>query len=95
MLPWDFLHTLRQFGSQNLWSSGLISQKTILIFPKNFLDFRLDTVEKQSFINLNSDSSKSYAFVVPIDSNVTFFDEGEDAAFCPFLSCILVIDSVA
>ena len=46
-------------NSQNLWSS-----KADLIFPKNFVDFWLDVIKKQSIINLSSYSSISYAFVV-------------------------------
>ena len=35
---------------QNLWSYGSISPKTILILPKNVLDFRFDAVEKQTLV---------------------------------------------
>ena len=38
----------------NLRSCGSISSKTVLVFPKNFLNFRSDTIEKQSIINLSS-----------------------------------------
>ena len=47
-------------------------------------------VEKLSIIDLSSYRSKSYASVVLSDSKVTFLGEGEDAAFCPFLNCILL-----
>ena len=52
---------------QNLWC-GSISPKTVLIFPKNFLNSRFDMVEKQSTIYFNSYRSKSYASIVPGDS---------------------------
>ena len=32
---------------QNLWGYGSISRKAVLIFSKNLLDFRVDTIEKQ------------------------------------------------
>ena len=35
--------------SRNLSWCGGITLKTVLIFPKNFLDFGLDTIEKQGF----------------------------------------------
>ena len=62
-----------------------------MIFPKNFLNFRFDTVEKQSILNLNSYSSKSYASIVLDDSEFTFLREREDAAFH---DCILFIYGV-
>ena len=61
--------------------------ETILVFPLNFLDFRLDTIEKYGFINLCSCSSKGYASVVLSDSEDVFFKEEEDATFCSFLFC--------
>ena len=79
---------------QNLWCR-LFSPKTILIFPKNFLNLRFDAIAKQSIINLNPYRSKSYASVVFSDSEVTFLTEGGDAAFCPSLYCILFIYSIA
>ena len=54
MYPFDDLT-----NSQNLRSCGWISPKTILIFPKNFLNFRSDRIEKQGIINLSSCNSKS------------------------------------
>ena len=39
-----------------------------MILHKNFLDFKSDTIEKQSVINLSSYSSNSYASVVLSDS---------------------------
>ena len=68
--------------SQILWSYGLISPKTMLIFPENFLNFRFDMVEKQNIVNLSSYRSKSYASVVLSYSEVNFLGEGEDAVFC-------------
>ena len=58
--------------------------KSVLIFPKNFFNFRFDTVEKQSLINLNTDRSKSSASAVLRDFAVRFLRE-EDTAFCPFI----------
>ena len=46
--------------------------KTILIFPKNYLNFRSDMIEKQRIVNLCSYSSKSFVSVVFIDSEVDF-----------------------
>ena len=81
--------------NQNLWSCGSFSPRTVLIFPENFLDCEFDAVEKQSIINLSSYKCKCYISVVLKDSKATFLWEGEDAAFCPFLFCVLFIDSVA
>ena len=75
----------------NLWSWS-ISPKTLLISPKHFLNFWLDTVEKHGNLNL---SSKGYVSVVLSDSKVIFLGEVEDAAFCPFLYCVLFIHSIA
>ena len=61
---------------QNLLNCGSISPKTVLNFPKNFLDFRFESVEKQSIINLSSYSSRSYASVVLCYSPVTYLGEG-------------------
>ena len=77
--------------SQNLWSCGSISPKTLLIFPKNLLNFKFNTVEKQ---NIDSFSSKSYACVILSVSEVYVGGWGRDAVFCPFLYCILFIDYV-
>ena len=73
----------------------LISLRAILIFPKNFLNFRLNKIGKQDIINLSNNSSKSYAFVVLIDSKVTFIGKEEDAAFCLFLFCVFFIHNIA
>ena len=62
VLPRSFLHILL-----HLRCSGSISPKAILIFPKNFLNFRLVTIKKYVIINL---SSKGYASVVLSDSDV-------------------------
>ena len=37
-----------------IWSCESISVKTVLIFPKNFLDFKFDMIEKNGIINLSS-----------------------------------------
>ena len=75
----------------NLWSCGSTSPKTVLIFPKNFLDFRSDTIEKQNVINLNGYGCKIYGSVAFGDSKVSSFGEGNDAVFRAFLCCILFI----
>ena len=49
----------------------MISLKTILIFPKNFLNFQMDMIEKQGIKNLSSYSSKSCSSVVLGDSEVS------------------------
>ena len=59
--------------------------KTILIFPKNFLNFKLDTIEKQNFTAV---AVKGYVTVVLCDSKVAFFRDWDDVAFRPFLSCV-------
>ena len=58
---------------QNLLDSGWISSKAILIFPGNFLDFELDTIEKQAI-----------AVRVLSDYDVAYLGEGLDATFCLF-----------
>ena len=50
--------------ASNLWVYESIFPKTVLNFPKNFLEFWLDTIKKQDIINLSGYSSKSYASVV-------------------------------
>ena len=67
-------------------------QKTVLISPKNFLNFKFDTVEKLSIINLCSYNNESYAFG---DFEAIFLREVDDAAFCSFLYCVKFIDNVA
>ena len=62
--------------SQNLQSCQTIPPKTVLIFIKNFLDFRLDMVEKYGIINLSSYSIKGYASVFLIGSEVVFLKKG-------------------
>ena len=56
--------------------------KTVLIFPKNFFNFRFDVIKKQSIKNLSRFRSKSYAFVVFGDSEeATFLSEEQDEPF--------------
>ena len=62
-------------------------------FPKYFLNFRFDTLEKQSIIHLGRNRRKSYASVVLGDSN--FLREGEGAAFCSSFYCIFFMYGVA
>ena len=52
-------------------------------------------IEKQSIINLCSNSSKNYVYIGLSNSEVPFLLEGEDAVFCLFLYCVLFIDRVA
>ena len=63
-------------------------------FPKNFLNFRFDTVEKQSILNLSNYKSKGYASVVLGDSEVTFLREGRMQPFV-HLYFILFISGTA
>ena len=72
----------------------MISLKVILIFSKNFLDFRSDTVEKMVITNLRRYSSKNYASVIFSAVKVAFLGEREDAAFHQFFYCILFTHSV-
>ena len=53
----------------------------------------LDTIEKQSIINLSSNSSKSYTSVVLSDSEITFLEKGKMQPFDHFyiLSCLLTV----
>ena len=67
----------------------------VLILPENFLNFRSDWMVKQGIVNLNSYNNKEYASGILKDTGVTLLEEGEDAAFCPFLFCVLFIGSVA
>ena len=46
--------------SLNLRSCGTIYPKTVLIFPKNFLNFRSDTIEKYGVISLSSYSRRKF-----------------------------------
>ena len=56
----------------------VILSKAVLIFPKNFFNFRSDTTEKQGIIDL---CSKSYAFVGLNYSEVAFIAKMNDATF--------------
>ena len=67
--------------------------KAILIVPKNFLDFRSDTIEKQGIIN--SSSSDGYASVVLSDSKVAFQEEMKKTTFRLFIFCVCFINCVA
>ena len=63
-----------------MWWCASINPKATLIFPKNFFNFRSDTIKKQGFINL---SSKSYSFVILSHFEVIFFRE------CSLLSILM------
>ena len=97
VLPWDFFmySYVVSTNSHILWICGSINLDTVLIFRKNFLDFRLNMIEKKSIINLSSYSSKSYAPVVRNDSDLSFLEEEKDAAFHSLLYCVLFIHRVA
>ena len=69
-----------------LRSCGLISLKIILIFPKNFLHFRLNMIEELGIINLSSYSVESYTYLVLSDSEVRFLQEEEDADYKALLT---------
>ena len=75
-----------------LW--GLISLKAVLIFPKNFLNFRSDMIEKQDIINLSSYCSKNYPSVVLSDFEVTFLGERGGCSFLLFLYHVLFMHNV-
>ncbi len=70
-----------------------ISPKAVLIFPKNFLGFRLDTIEQRGFLKLSNYNSNSYAFVVLSDSEVTSLEEARGPALYPLLCCAYFIFS--
>ncbi len=57
----------------------------VWIFPQNFTNFGLDTIEKQVIINLSSYSSYCYVPVDLNDSEVSFIREG-----CNLLSISLL-----
>ena len=71
-----------------IWCCGSISLKPVLIFPKNFLHFWFDAIEKQSIKNFSRYRRKSYASIVLDDSVVTFHGEREDATICFSLSVV-------
>ena len=66
-----------------------------LIFPKNFLDFKSDTIEKQGNKNLSSYSHRIYVSAVLSDSKVAFHGEEKDSTILSFLDCVFFIDCVA
>ena len=83
VLPGDFLHLLFKDSTDvqiflRFWP---ISPEAILISPKNFLNVKSDTIKKWGIVNLSSNSSDSYSFVVLCDSEVVFLREGEDTPF--------------
>ena len=62
---------------QHLWYCRSISPKASEIILKNFLDFSLDTIERQSMISFSSLNSKNY---VSVDLNYyedTFLEWGK------------------
>ena len=59
-------------------------------FSLKFLGFESDTIEKWVIINLNSDNSYIYAYVVLRDFEVAFLGEEKDTTFRPFLYYVLV-----
>ena len=73
----------------------LFPRKPFCFFLRISVDFRFDTIEKQSIIYLSSQRSKNHASVILGDSVVTFLREGVDEAFCLPLYCILFTYGVA
>ena len=63
----------------------LCLQKYILMFLKNFRDFKSDTIEKQAIVNVSNYRNGSCAYVVVNDSKVTFPYEEDDSTLRPFL----------
>ena len=57
----------------------------------NFLNFGMDSTEKQGIINLSRYRSKNYAYVVLTDSEATFLEEGKDETIRIFLFGLLFI----
>ena len=66
----------------------------MLIFPKNFLEFMWDTIQKLGIINLSSCRIMSCVSMVLRDSEVAFLGEEEDAAFYQFLFYVLFIQGI-
>ena len=62
--------------------------KLLIFFPKNFLNFNSDMIEKQGIIKLGSYSNKSHASVVLSDSRSPFLGKGEDAVFLSIMFCL-------
>ena len=79
-----YTHCTSLMISQNLKSCGSIFLKALLIFPKDFLDFRLDTAQKQDIINLSSYGRMSYASVVLSGSKVAIHGKGKMQPFVHF-----------
>ena len=75
-----------------IWECGSIPSKAVCIFLKSFLNFGLDTIEKQSIINLSCNNSKSHVSIVLNDSVVAYLGKGTDITF---LGCVLFINCVA
>ena len=67
---------------QNLRICGSLSPKTILIFPKNFLNFITDAVENPGIINLSS--SKGYTAIVLGDFEIVFLEKEKVQPFVHF-----------
>ena len=80
--------------SQNMWCCGLICVETVLFFLWIFLILGLIQLRCRAIIYVSSNCSKSYTPVVLSYSKVTFLGEWEDATFCLFFYCILLIDSM-
>ena len=64
---------------RNLWSCGTIAHKAVIIFLKNFFDFRLDKIEKNGILNLVSNCSKTFVSVI-----LRYSDKEKDVAFAHF-----------
>ena len=66
-----FLHVFLRWLAE--WTES--EKETVLIFSKNFLNFRLDTIEKQSY------KRGSYTSIVLSDSEVAFLGMGRMQSF--------------
>ena len=95
VLPREFLHFYIIQKIVRICDVDRFPPKTVINFPKNFHNFMLGAIEKQSIINFSHNWSKSYISVVLGDSEVTFLRKGEDVAFCPSLYCIAFICGIA
>ena len=74
------MHSKRKQNSdhktvKNLANLYKTQTKAILVFPKNFLNFRFKVVEKQSIVNISRLGSTGYTPVVLGNSEVTFLEE--------------------
>ena len=95
MFPQDFMRTPKiiRLAFSYQYIHELTFWTTVVIFPHNFF-FSSDLVEEQSIIKIISFSRKNVDSVVLCDSEFTFLEEGEGAAFCSFLFYVMSIDAL-